>query len=144
MDVEQAAITSKRASITITFDGSAGTGAQGAVPIFTVTGDVLVKYITAVVTVDLKEDAGNPTLSLGVTSGVADFIAATTATALDAGEIWVDTGPDANSVAVPDLMKDIIVVDNIIGTVAGTNLIDAGAIRFDVYYLPLSSDGLVA
>jgi hypothetical protein len=129
-------------SITFT---AGGTGANGTeTTLFTVTGAVLVLNITAYVTTDLTESAGTPTLSLGINNDVAIFIAATTATALDAGELWVDTAPDANVIALPAVMKDILVEENISCTVAGTNNISAGVISFSVSWTPISSDGNVA
>ena len=82
-------------------------------------------------------------MSLGVTSGVADFVAATTATDVDANEFWVDTAPDANGVAIPAALMDIIITDNIIGTAATAN-ITGGVMEFTVYWTPISVDGNVA
>tara|TARA_R110002167_G_scaffold72993_1_gene204810 strand:- start:211 stop:636 length:426 start_codon:yes stop_codon:yes gene_type:complete len=125
---------------TITFDSGSGTGATGAAPIFTVTGEVLVSKIIPYITTNLAGDSA--TLALGVTSGTADFIAATTATDMDADEFWVDTAPDANSVALPAALQDILVTDNIIGTVA-TAAISGGVVDFTVYWRKISADGNV-
>lgn len=125
---------------TITFDSGSGTGATGAAPIFTVTGEVLVSKIIPYITTNLA--GSSATLALGVTSGTADFIAATTATDMDADEFWVDTAPDANSVALPAALQDILVTDNIIGTVA-TAAISGGVIDFTVYWRKISADGNV-
>ena len=133
----------KRASKLITFDGAAGTGAVGAVPIFTVTGEVLVVVMAPFCTTLLTEAGATATLALGVTGSTSLFIAATTATDIDANEFWVDTAPDANGIAVPAALKDIAITDNIIGTVAA-QAVSTGAIRFNVWWMPLSSDGNVA
>ena len=133
----------KRASTTVTFTGAANLGAVGTVPIFTVTGEVLVAYFVPFCTTLLTEAAPTATLALGITGSTSLFLTATTATAIDANEFVVNTTPVANGVALPAAFKDIITTDNIIGTVAA-QAVDSGAIRFDCYYLPLSSDGLVA
>jgi hypothetical protein len=131
----------RQSIVTVTFTGAAGLGAVGAVPIFTVTGEVLIERLVPFCTVDLVS-AGGGTLALGVTGSTALFIAATTGTTIDVGEFWVDTVPDPNGIALPTAMKDIIVTDNVIGTVATAD-ITAGAIRFTAYWRPLSADGLV-
>lgn len=129
---------------TLTFDGLAGTGAVGNVPLFTVTGNVQVVAVVPTCTTDLVS-AGGGTLALGVTSNTALFIAATTATDIDAGEKWVDTAPDANGVALPAALKDIVISDNdeIVGTVA-TGDITGGVLEFVVEWIPLSSAASVA
>lgn len=130
----------RRETKTVTFTGAAGLGAQGAVPLFTVTGEVLVAVMVPYCSTDLA--GAGATISLGVTGSTALFIAATTGTDIDVGEFWVDATPDANGVAVPAALKDIAITDNIIGTVATADL-TGGALRFDIYWLPLSSDGNV-
>lgn len=135
----------RRTTVTVAFDGGAGTGASaggGNVPLFTVTGEVLVVALVPFCTESLAS-AGGGTLALSVTGASALFIAATTATNIDANMFWVDTGPDANGVALPAALKDIVITDNIVGTVATADITD-GTIRFDVYYLPLSGDGLIS
>lgn len=135
----------RRAVKTLTFDGVAGTGAVGNVPLFTTTGNPLIIAIRPLCTTDLVS-AGAGTLALGVTANTALFIAATVATLIDAGEIWTETtAPAANGVALPAALKDIAIADNdeIIGTVAVGD-ITAGVIEFVVYWLPMSSGDLVA
>ena len=125
---------------TITFTGAANLGAQGAVPLFTVTGEVLVERLSAFCTVDLV--GATATLALGVTGSTALFVAATTATDIDLGDFWFDTTPDPNGFALPAALKDIAITDYIIGTV-GVADITAGAIRLDVLWRPLSADGSI-
>lgn len=136
-------VTVQTARKTVTFTGAANLGAVGAVPIFTVTGDVLVVRLVPVCTVDLTEALATATLALGVTNSTALFVAATTATAIDAGEFWVNTTSQADGFALPAALKDILVTQNIIGTVA-TQAVNGGAIRFDCHWIPLSADGNVA
>src|SRR5574343_542432 len=129
----------RRTTTTVTFTGAANLGAVGAVPLFTVTGEVLVCYIVGFCTVLLTEAAPTATLALGVTGSTSLFIGATTATAIDANEFWVSTTPTANGIAVPAACRDIVITDNIIATVAA-QAVDSGAVRGDVYWLPLSGD----
>lgn len=128
-------------SKSITLDGATGTGEVGAVPIFTTTGEVLIDRLVPFCTTLL--DGATATLALGVTGATTLFIAATTATDIDANEFWIDATPDANGIAVPAALKDIAITDNIIGTVAVAN-ITAGVLRFDVWWRPLSPDGNLA
>ena len=122
----------------ITFDGTAGLGAIGAVPIFTVTGEVLVVSLSPICTTGLA--GATATLSLGVTAGVTDFIAATLATDIDAGEFWQADPSEPNSDALEAALENILVTDNIVGAVL-VAAISAGVMRFDVIWRPLSSDG---
>lgn len=136
----------RRTSFTKTYANTAGNGAIGAVTLFTVTGEVLIAYLTAFCTTSLT--GATATITLGVTgkATVAQtplFIAATTATGITSGLFWVDTAPDANGIAVPAALKDIVITDNILNDVAVADL-TGGVIRYDCYWLPLSSDGLVA
>ncbi len=122
----------------VTFDSGAGTGAIGNVPLFTVTGEVIVAFLVPYCTTLLA--GASATLALGVTGSTALFIAATTATDIDADEFWIDTAPDANGVAIPAALKDIAITDNIVGTVA-TAAISAGVLEVTCYWWPLSDDG---
>ena len=130
-----------RASKTVAFTGAANLGAVGNVPLFTVTGEVLIVAIVPFCTETLV--GATATLALGVTGSTALFIAATTGTLITVNLFWVDTAPDANGVALPVALKDIVITDNIVGTVAVVGVTD-GTIRFDVLWRPLSTNGLVA
>ena len=130
-----AILTSK----TITFTGAANLGAIGAVPLFTVTGEVLVEKLVPFCTVDV---VGAGPISLGVTGSTALFLANTVGTAIDANTFWTATTPVANGVALPAAFKDIVITDNIIGQVSVADL-TGGAVRLDLYWRPLSSDSAV-
>ncbi|KKN75279.1 hypothetical protein LCGC14_0382780 [marine sediment metagenome] len=129
---------------TITY-AAGGTGANATeTDIFTVTGDVIVVALVAFCTTNLDQSAGTPTLELGVNNDTNLFVAATTATAIDADDFWVDASPtEVGGVALPAAFKDIVVTDNISCTVGGTNNISAGVIEYTVYWLPISSNGNV-
>ena len=54
---------------TITFDSGSGTGATGAAPLFTVTGEVLVSQVVGYCTTNLA--GSSATLALGVTGSTS-------------------------------------------------------------------------
>ena len=144
MEIIRASQGSQRASKTITFTGAANMGNAGEnVTIFTVTGEILVLALVPFCTTDLTEAVGTATISLGVTSSVALFIAATDSKEIDENEFWVDTVPDPYGIALPSTLKDIIITDNIVAACA-TQDTDGGVMRFDLYWLPLSSNGAVS
>jgi hypothetical protein len=131
------------ATKTITFDGTAGNGAVGTVAVFTVTGDVFLRFITARCSVDLVS-AGAGTIILGVASDTNVMNTVTTATTLDAGEWWVGgaaTTATAGQIAASN--NDVVVDGNIIITVA-TGDITAGALIFYAIWIPLSANGNVS
>ena len=136
-------VSFRREEKTITFTGAANLGAVGNVPLFTVTGEVLVIALVPFCTTLLTEAVATATLALGVTGSTSLFIAATTAVDIDANEFWVDTAPDPFGIALPAALKDIAITDNIVGTV-GAQAVNGGVLRLTVVYIPLSSDGLVA
>ena len=126
---------------TLTLDGAAGTGAQGAVPLFTVTGRIevlsLVPYCTT------NGAGANATLALGVTGNTSLFLGTTTVTDIDAGKFWLDTSPsEVGGIAIPAALKNIAIAANIIGTVATADA-TGGVIEFYLVYRPLS-DGASA
>ncbi len=126
----------------LAFTGAASLGAVGNVPLFTVTGEVLIAILVPFCTENLAEAAPTATLALGVTGSTSLLIAATNAVDIDANEFWVDTAPDPFGIVVPAALKDIAITDNIVGTVGAQNITD-GTIRFDLYWAPLSTNGLV-
>lgn len=129
-------------SKTLAFTGAANLGAVGNVPLFTETGDVLVESIMAFCTEDLVS-AGGGSLALGVTGATSFFIAPTLGTDLANNDLWVDTSPtEVNAVALPAGFVNQVLTDNIVGTVTTADITD-GTIRVDIYYRPLSSDGLL-
>lgn len=134
-----------QATKSVTFTGAATLGAVGNVPLFTVTGEVLVRCITAYAVTTLTEAAPTATIALGVTNSTGLFIAATGATTLATGEFWTEAtgaGTANAGVAVPAAMKDIAITSAIVGTVA-TQAVNGGVLRVDVLWEPLSNDGLV-
>ena len=129
------------ATKTLTFTGAANLGeVNTSATLFTVTGEVLIVYISVICTVDLT--GATSTVSLGVTGDTDLFIAATTATTIDAGTFWQTTTPKANGVALAATCKDIVITDDILieSLTFGTT---GGALRLDVFWLPLSSDAVL-
>lgn len=131
----------RRATKSITFDATAGKGqAATNTTWFTVTGEVLVRYVIGFCTLDLTEAAPTATITLGVTGSTALFIAATNAVDLDANEFWVDATPDARGVALPAALKETAITDDILSAVAVAN-INGGTLRIDVWWMLLSANG---
>lgn len=111
-------------------------GTGNPTTLFEVTGAVLA-VIFGVCSVDLT--GASATLAVGVANNTAALIAQTTATDIDAGEIWRDATP---AVGAETLNDPLVVVDDIIETV-GTANITAGAIRYYCLWQPISADGNV-
>lgn len=133
---------------TVTFTGAAGLGAVGAVPLFTVTGRIAVDRISAYCSTDLTEAGATATIALGTTTNTSRFIAATTATAIDAGEIWLTTTPTAGSLDFPSASagatdpSSVMVSENIIATVAA-QAVNGGVMEFYLEWTPLSAGASV-
>lgn len=125
---------------TVAFDGTAGNGAVGVVNIFTVTGVV---ELLAIVPHCTENMAGaTATISLGIVGNLTLLVAATTATDLVNGEVWVDATPTLEGEAVPAALKNIIIGDgNDIQVDVGTADVTNGTIVFTAYWRPLSADG---
>jgi hypothetical protein len=108
------------------------TGATGATTLFTVTGPVAVRVWAVVSGTDLT---GSGTLEAGISGNTASLLAQVAATALDVGEIWVDSGP-ATVEALPALQ--ILNGTNIIQTIA-TDTVTAGTLTYYCAWFPLSN-----
>lgn len=129
---------------TVVLDGTAGNGqlASPTITLFTVTGFIHISLLAARCTADLAS-AGGGTLALGVVGSTAKFIAATTATAIDNTEVWVDNAPDANVEAAASTMLDVQLNGaNIVATVGAAD-VTSGTLEFDLWYLPLSANAAV-
>lgn len=115
---------------------AAGNGAIGALSLFTVTGDVIAS-VFAVCGTSL-DSGGVATIEVGISGNTAALIALTTATEIDAGEVWVDTGP----ASIESLPADKILTNgtDIIQTIADAT-ITAGVLTFYCIWSPLSSTG---
>jgi len=107
--------------------------------LFNVTGVVQMKLF-GVCTVNLA--GATATLSVGTAVSAAGLIASTTATDIDANEIWHDATPDA-SIELLSVATTKIVTQNVIETV-GTASITSGNIYYICLWAPLSPDGNVS
>ena len=123
---------------TVTFTGAAGLGAVGNVPLFTVTGQVLVTRVYGIVTTNLA--GATATLALGVTGSTSLWIAATTATLLaTTARIWASITPTATALALPAAVITETIIDaNIVGTVA-VAAITAGVLTVYVHWTPIGA-----
>lgn len=131
---------------TVTFTGASDKGAIGDVALYTVTGEILVVALIPKCTTDLVENGATATMSLGVTTEVALFIAATEPEDIDEDDIWTAVAPTKSSIALPAALKDIVVggdADAILATVAN-DTITGGVLEFTLLWRAISADGAVA
>lgn len=128
----------KRFTKKVAFTGAAGLGAQGTVAIATLSGAVLIEALVARCTTDLVGTSA--TVELGTTGNTAALIAQTTATTIDAAEVWADATP-ALGVGAPITSK--VLTRSIILTV-GTADVTSGELWIDIFYYPLSNDGALS
>ena len=135
---------------TIALTGAAGLGAVGDVTVWTITGRVIVCWLTAFCTEDLAS-AGGGTISLGTASRVTKFLASITATTLDINEWWVDGSPLSEALNIinqttngsdPSQMNVVLSSDVIIDVLTAD--VTDGTIVFDCWYLPITSNGSLA
>lgn len=126
-------------SVAITF-AAGTTGSVASHEILTITGMVRLK-IWAECTVNLA--GATATIELGEETTSTSIIAQTTATDIDAGELWYDATPttaiDASSTVILD--KVINALD--VGYTVGTAAISAGAITFHYVWEPYNATGAV-
>ena len=125
-----------------TFAGEGG--AQGAINLFTVTGDVEVE-IFGICKADFTS-GGVATIEVGVSGNTAVLIAQTTATDLDNNEIWFDASPTTTVESINTVTGRRFIISNgqdVIMTI-GTADLTAGSCTFYCRWRPLSSTGAVA
>lgn len=114
------------------------TGAIGATTLCTVTGTVALS-IFGVCSTNL---AGvGATIEVGTAASTAGAIAQTTATDIDANEIWHDATPD-KSIELTSVVIQNIVTDDVIQTI-GTAAISGGVMTYYIRWAPISPDGNV-
>lgn len=119
----------------VTFNNTAG-----AVGLFTVTGDVVVKVVS-VVKVNVASALGCNG-SVGIAGSTATIIALTDITLMLAGEIWHDATPDAEIEALTVLREFIISDGNdVILTLSAQA--DSGQVDFYCIWTPLSAGATV-
>ena len=135
-DANHVPITSLGLTATKSITYVAGTtGATGATTLFTVTGVVGVRLF-GVCGTDITS-GGSATLEAGISGNTAALLAQTTATGIDAGEIWIDAGP-----ATVELLPALSILSDtdIIQTIA-TTTVTGGVLTYYCVWVPISSDG---
>lgn len=126
-----------KTSKVVSFDGSAGNGAQGTVALFTVTGTIIA-YLFANCTEDLA--GATATIQVGVSDNTTGFISSTTATNIDNGDIWIDTTPARfKTIGTTKLVGG---GDDIFATIATADITD-GTLAFYCLWRPMSDDANV-
>jgi hypothetical protein len=106
--------------------------------LFNVYGTVRMR-ILAKCTVNLA--GASATLAVGTALSATGLITTTTATDIDANELWHDATPDA-SVEATSVLAEKVVSQNVIQTVATAN-ITAGSITYTCIWYPLSENAYV-
>ena len=129
---------------TITFTGGAGAGAVGLVTLFPVTGAVIIERLVPFCTVDMVSATSSAEIALTDADDASGPYSTTTASAIDAGFLWDrssgDNGWGFDAVSVTSVFvayKDVCLK-------VTTEDITAGAMRFDVWYRPITDDGALA
>lgn len=112
----------------------------GQIPIFTVTGDVIVR-IVAVVNSNCGS-TGGCNASVGIAGDVDAIIPVTDITLLVAKEIWHDATPDSEIEAL-NTIKEYIITDGNDITVNSSAADNSGAIHFSCFWTALSSGASV-
>jgi len=108
-------------------------GTGNPATLFTVTGTVKMKLF-GICTTNLA--GATATVAVGTALSPTGLIAQTTATDIDANEIWHDATPDA-SIELSTVLTEKIVSQNVIQTV-GTANVTSGVITYYCIWKPLS------
>ncbi|MBA7686927.1 hypothetical protein ES703_95387 [subsurface metagenome] len=111
----------------------------GQVPLFTVTGDVIVRIVAVVKTTCAS---GGCNVSVGIAADVDAIIPVTDITLLAAQEIWHDATPDTEIEALGTIREQIISDGNDI-TLNSDAADNSGAITFYCFWTALSSGASV-
>lgn len=109
-----------------------------AIPLFTVTGRVLILTFTGHCTETLTAENGDETIEVGGATNTAGLLAQISVDALDADE-WFLATPVGGLIAMEATQKDMLTDEDIIVTVAGTTGYDDGTVFYEVSYVPLTS-----
>ena len=115
---------------------AATTGATGTHSLFTVTGDIVLSIFATVTTI--PNDAGAPTIEVGVVGNTAVLIAQSLAKSLAAGEVWVDgtlTRVGAGAIPAAQVVTGVTSID--LKVAAAT--VTSGLLNFYAIWRPLSA-----
>lgn len=125
----------------ITFDGGAGSGAIGTFAVFTVPASIILLRMGVTCLTDLV--GATATISMGVAGDVDGFIAVTTATDLDVGEVWADASPTAGILSEPSGLRNEFVSLDIAFDILVAN-ITAGMLAVSLDYEPIVLNTIVS
>jgi len=116
---------------------SGGTGASQT--LFTVTGDVIIRLLPVCTTLL----AGSGKVEVGVVGNLAGIVAETTATDIDANDIWKAASPtDVGVIAVTSIVGPFVVVNGLdILETTTTADITSGQIYYVCWWRAASPDG---
>ena len=117
-------------------------GTGNPLTLFTVTGEVLIG-VYGVSTTGLTS-AGGATIGVGTVDNANGIIASTTATAIDTDEVWVDSTPSTDLIAIDELTFYVVTNGNdIVETTANSQDITAGQIFYVALWRPLIKNSKV-
>ena len=136
----------RRIITTITFEALVSGLAAATPTLWTTTGRVLIRSLSAFCTTSLTESAGT-TIELGTVNNSAGLIGQTNVTDIDVGEFWRDATPEFHvspAVVNMNVGKSSGAAGDVRYVVGGGGNITAGVIEFVALWVPLSSDGLLA
>jgi hypothetical protein len=106
-------------------------------PLFSVEGDVVIKFLVGICNVDL---VGAATLEVGVAGNTAKLLQQiANVTTLDANDVWTDAGTEASIDIVPAAPLYFIANGADIIETVGTTNITAGQIDYYVIWAPLEA-----
>jgi hypothetical protein len=116
------------------------TGAVGTHEILTLSGMVRLRILVECLT----NLAGGGSIQLGVAGTTNSFIASTTATDIDSGEIWIDATPTETNGNTSSLILDKIVCGGLdVGYEVTGDTITSGALIFHIWYELLNGSAAV-
>jgi len=116
------------------------TGSAATHEILTVTGEVRL-WLMPLCTTNV---GGNGTIEFGIDSDTDLYIATTTGTDIDAGEVWIDNSPTEVGGNYSSLVLDKVVVNGTdVGYEVKSDTLTSGVIEFHYAWMPISADGNV-
>lgn len=130
--------------MTLEFTGAEGRGEVGSVvPVFDITGAVLIIKIVPVCIEELIEISPSARVSLGIVGNSELFVESTKVTDIGVGDFWTSSTPSFGGVALPDLMQNIVTGNNVVLNPTMESTI-GGALRFHVVWTPLSANARIS
>lgn len=125
-------------TVDITFDALT-TGSVGTHEILDVSGTVRLRILP----ICLTDVAGAGSIQLGTSSSTSVFVASTTGTDIDTGDLWHSATPPLTSANFSSAVIDKVVYSADVGYEVTANTLTGGRIFFRVWWEPLSPDGNV-